>query len=76
MDEIGLALDKYGKMKKLMSMPEFKELIMEDFVEKRAIDCALGFTGSKDDLDVLVGINQLAGYFQEVLSNGEIALEK
>ena len=74
-DEV-IAVEKGKAMKKLIATPEFKQLILEDYIEFQAIDTGTAFTGSADDIDTLKSISHLSQYIQTILADADLAKQQ
>jgi len=76
MDEHELYAVERGKaMKKLIATPEFRQLILEDYIEHQAVDTGTAFTGSVDDVDTLKAISHLNQYIQTILADAELVTQ-
>ncbi len=77
MDEHELYAIERGKaMKKLIATPEFRQLILEDYIENQAVDTGTAFTGSVDDIDTLKSISNLNQYIQTILLDADLAKQQ
>ncbi len=68
MDALELeSAEKRAKMQSLMSNPEFRELILEDYIRNQAIDVGTTFGGNDDEVRTLASISDLNMYIQNIL---------
>ncbi len=63
--------DKGLKMKKLLANPEFRELILEEYIQNQALDVGTAFDGDEADIDTLKAISSLNSFIQGILGDAE-----
>ena len=66
MEEVDYA-EKRRKMSLLMNNPEFRELILEDYVRDTALDVGTTFDGSDAEVDSLKAVSHFNMYVQSLL---------
>ncbi len=69
--EEAAAIDKGVKMKKLLANPEFKSLILEEYIQNQALDVGTAFSGDEADVDTLKAISGLNVFIQGILGDAE-----